>query len=252
MRVSSGANAPGGFCYDYAALASARFLPVSARRGHTSCCDALHPCLPSSPTVEVRRRSRHEADATPIELSKPYQKIRDLSGLCRPFTKSAQSTASENIGPERVVPALLAAGAVLSPSRITLEYKEKIRPQPDRENAFARASGGAGGIRTHGTLSRTVVFKTTALNPSATAPEPSCYWRGLRLASGRRREGRPVTPDRAAARPMPDVPRSPWRTGRRTGGPRGFPSVVCAVRDLFAPRHGLGPRRAGPSPRDNP
>jgi len=34
---------------------------------------------------------------------------------------------------------------VLSPSRITLENNEKIRPQPDRENAFARASGGATG-----------------------------------------------------------------------------------------------------------
>jgi len=31
---------------------------------------------------------------------------------------------------------------VLSPSRITLENNEKIRQQPDRENGFARASGG--------------------------------------------------------------------------------------------------------------
>jgi hypothetical protein len=31
---------------------------------------------------------------------------------------------------------------VLSPTRITLQYNEKIRPQPDRENAFAGASGG--------------------------------------------------------------------------------------------------------------
>jgi hypothetical protein len=34
---------------------------------------------------------------------------------------------------------------VLSPSRITLEYNEKIWPQPDRENAFAGASGGGDG-----------------------------------------------------------------------------------------------------------
>jgi hypothetical protein len=33
---------------------------------------------------------------------------------------------------------------VLSPSRITPENNGKIRPQPDRENAFARASGGEG------------------------------------------------------------------------------------------------------------
>jgi len=34
---------------------------------------------------------------------------------------------------------------VLSPSRITLENNGKIRPRPDRENAFARASGGGDG-----------------------------------------------------------------------------------------------------------
>ena len=59
---------------------------------------------------------------------------------------------------------------MLSPSRITLENNGKIRPQPDRENSFSRASGGAGGIRTHETLSRPLVFKTSAFNHSATAP----------------------------------------------------------------------------------
>jgi len=34
---------------------------------------------------------------------------------------------------------------VLSPSRITLENNEKIRQLPDRENAFAGASGGGDG-----------------------------------------------------------------------------------------------------------
>ncbi len=33
-----------------------------------------------------------------------------------------------------------------------------------------RATGGGGGIRTHGTISRTPVFKTGALNRSATPP----------------------------------------------------------------------------------
>ena len=47
----------------------------------------------------------------------------------------------ENIGPERPLPCLLAVGAVLSPSRITLESNGKIRSLPDRERAFARASG---------------------------------------------------------------------------------------------------------------
>ena len=65
-----------------------------------------------------------------------------------------QATGPENIGPERPLPALLAPAPVLSPTRITLENNEKIRPQPDRENAFARASGGAEGIRTLETVSR--------------------------------------------------------------------------------------------------
>jgi hypothetical protein len=34
---------------------------------------------------------------------------------------------------------------VLSSSRITLENNGKIRPEPDRENDFARASGGGNG-----------------------------------------------------------------------------------------------------------
>ena len=70
------------------------------------------------------------------------------------FTKRAQSTGPENIGPERPLPGLLAAAAVLSPLRITLENNGKIRPQPDRENAFAGASGGDEGIRTLETVAR--------------------------------------------------------------------------------------------------
>ena len=72
-----------------------------------------------------------------------------LGGL---FTKSAQSSGPENIGPERPLPGLLAQRPVLSPTRITLENNEKTRPEPDRENAFARASGGDEGIRTLETL----------------------------------------------------------------------------------------------------
>jgi hypothetical protein len=44
------------------------------------------------------------------------------------------------------------ADPVLSPTGITLENREKIRPQPDGENAFAGASGGEEGIRTLETL----------------------------------------------------------------------------------------------------
>jgi hypothetical protein len=45
----------------------------------------------------------------------------------------------------------------------------KLLPlSPDRTQ---EENGGEGGIRTHGTLSRTAVFKTAALNHSATSPE---------------------------------------------------------------------------------
>ncbi len=79
-------------------------------------------------------------------------------------------TAPENVGLERPLPAFRAARPVHSPIRITPENNGKIRPKPDRENAFVGASGGSGGIRTHGTVPRTLVFKTRALNHSATLP----------------------------------------------------------------------------------
>tara|TARA_R110002110_G_scaffold44720_5_gene137453 strand:- start:1440 stop:1676 length:237 start_codon:yes stop_codon:yes gene_type:complete len=56
--------------------------------------------------------------------------------------------------------ALFAPGPVLSPSRITLEYKGKIWPHPDRENAFSRASGG-GGVRQLTSIVIFYLFKTT-------------------------------------------------------------------------------------------
>ena len=61
------------------------------------------------------------------------------------FTKTEQSSGPENIGPERPLSARRVPRPVLSPSRITLENNGKIRSQPVRENAFARASGGGDG-----------------------------------------------------------------------------------------------------------
>ncbi len=61
---------------------------------------------------------------------------------CKKFTESAQSLGPENTGPERLLPDLLAPRPVNSPTRITLENNGKIRPQPDRENSLAEASGG--------------------------------------------------------------------------------------------------------------
>jgi hypothetical protein len=69
-----------------------------------------------------------------------------------------------------MLPGHLAPGPVLGSSHITLENNEKIRLQPDQENAFAGASGGEGGIRTHGGLAPTTVFETAPIDHSGTSP----------------------------------------------------------------------------------
>ena len=86
------------------------------------------------------------------------------------FTKSLQATGSENIGRERALLGFLARRLVNSPPSITLENNGKIRPEPDRENAFARASGGESGIRTRETVSRLHAFQACAFDHSATSP----------------------------------------------------------------------------------
>jgi hypothetical protein len=92
---------------------------------------------------------------TQIEVFRSSQKkIYAYQHLIELFTITAQSSGPESIGPERRFLGLSSRGPVLSPSRITLENNGKIRPQPDRENAFAGASGGDEGIRTLETVSR--------------------------------------------------------------------------------------------------
>ena len=65
-----------------------------------------------------------------------------ISEAYKLFTKMAQSRGPENIVPERPPPPLPTPKPVLSPTGITLDNNGKLRPQPDRENAFAGASGG--------------------------------------------------------------------------------------------------------------
>ena len=74
--------------------------------------------------------------------------------VCIYSPKRRRLTGPENIGPERPLPDLLAHGAVLSTSRITLENNEKIRPEPDREKLFNRLSGGATGTDVEPSLPR--------------------------------------------------------------------------------------------------
>ena len=68
------------------------------------------------------------------------------------YTECAQSRGPENISLQRTCPAAVERTPVQSQLRITPENNGKIRPQPDRENAFARESGGDEGIRTLETL----------------------------------------------------------------------------------------------------
>jgi hypothetical protein len=49
-----------------------------------------------------------------------------------------------------------------------------LRARPAKR-VSAKQNGGWGGIRTHGALARTPVFKTGALNRSATHPGCACY-----------------------------------------------------------------------------
>ena len=90
-------------------------------------------------------------------------------------TKFTQSSGLERRAPERAASRLSSDRAVLSLSCITLENNEKFRRQSGHEKLSARASGGGGGIRTHGGLSPTSVFKTGALNRSATPPTARAY-----------------------------------------------------------------------------
>src|SRR5687768_9055080 len=62
---------------------------------------------------------------------------------CKLFTRLAQSSAPENIGPERTRPAHLAPGPVNSPSRITPENNEELRAPPAAENSSRGSCGGA-------------------------------------------------------------------------------------------------------------
>jgi hypothetical protein len=97
------------------------------------------------------------------------ENIRIKSARYKLFTKMAQATGPENIGPERTLADLVALMAVNRFTRITLEYKGKIRRQPDRENSFSRASGeGNGPERQPSLASKSLLLFTiqNGLNPN--------------------------------------------------------------------------------------
>jgi hypothetical protein len=86
------------------------------------------------------------------------------------LTKMEQSTGPENIAPQRPVPGMLAREPVHSYSRTTLENNGKIWQLPDRETAFATGIGGGNATEIQPSPPDNMVFKTGALNHSATPP----------------------------------------------------------------------------------
>ena len=81
-------------------------------------------------------------------------------------------TGRENMATERTLSTFSALGAVNSPTCITLENNGKIRPQPDRENRFAKASGGGTktgvepSLRCAWPLAPSIAFRYTRPAPS--------------------------------------------------------------------------------------
>ena len=84
--------------------------------------------------------------------------------------KAVRLKGRENVSLQRLPPDRSAICPVNSATRMLSETNQYIPQQPDREKAFAGASGGGGGIRTHGGLSPPTVFKTVAIDHSATPP----------------------------------------------------------------------------------
>ena len=137
-------------------------------------------------------------------------------------------------------------GPVNSPSRITPENNGKIRPQPDREIAFAGASGGERGIRTLETVSRLHTFQACAFDHSATSPSRAAYTcghggfkeklrrSGAGKAVSRRALARRARFGLAGEAPMP-CPTARFR-GAATRRPRRLRRMVLHSRLCAGPR----------------
>ncbi|MCC6007002.1 MAG: hypothetical protein JJU40_04945, partial [Rhodobacteraceae bacterium] len=83
--------------------------------------------------------------ATGVEVFRVASEKRCIARRLQTIHQIGAVMRSREIGPERPLPGFLELAPVFSPSRITLENNGKIRPQPDRQNAFAGASGGGDG-----------------------------------------------------------------------------------------------------------
>lgn len=100
------------------------------------------PYAKSSTTIERSTIASPRPNETPIQLAAlNFETV--LSRVYDLNTKTTQSSGPENIGPQKPLPAHLALQWALSLTYVTPENNREIRLQPDRENVFARASGGA-------------------------------------------------------------------------------------------------------------
>ncbi len=130
---------------DYRSPAPRAMLCLWALKAWTQTATALEMSDHSAPSTQVRFLFHLAGRDSCRNAQRGLPKNVMTSVACEKSTKSAQSSGLENIGPQRPLAGHVALQPVLSPSRITLENNGKIRPQPDRENAFARASGGGDG-----------------------------------------------------------------------------------------------------------
>ena len=113
---------------------------------------------------------------------------RAVAGLSRTFLNAAAPNAQE-----------------------TLQNRNFMRRCRTHRNATELAGGGWGEIRTHGTLAGPAVFKTAALNHSATHPQTAALNREERFAKQTRRSCGPL--GATNARSVSEGPRPPIRIG---------------------------------------
>ena len=86
----------------------------------------------------------------------------------------AGSTYVHNVVMRRMIAAIHLARASLRPCARRGGTRSDHKKPPRRQERRGGLSSGRGGIRTHGTLSRTHTFQACALNHSATRPTNDC------------------------------------------------------------------------------
>lgn len=128
----------------------------------------------------LSNRARGLASGRPFALS-DFPRSPDLNTCCKPagclarrsrFRLAHGGGQTSRLSPRRSVP-------VWQLQEFCLR-RHGLRRKP----ATWRCAGGRGGIRTHGGLAPTAVFKTAALNHSATLPAMVQCNRGCRFARG--------------------------------------------------------------------